>query len=176
MLKLKISTKVEFGIIAVIDIASHSLNGNAVTTPEIAKRQNISKKYLEQILSSLSSAGLVRGQKGSNGGYVIAKNLKEITFKDIINALDANVLSNVYFNTRGDDDVMIRLIDNSLWSKMSSYLQEYAESITLAQLCDEYIKTMKLNTTFRCTTSDRLQTKSHRFLCRWLFLFLSDFI
>ena len=73
MLKLKISTKVEFGIIAVIDIASHSLNGNAVTTPEIAKRQNISKKYLEQILSSLSSAGLVRGQKGSNGGYVIAK-------------------------------------------------------------------------------------------------------
>lgn len=50
MLKLKISTKVEFGIIAVIDIASHSLNGNAVTTPEIAKRQNISKKYLEQIL------------------------------------------------------------------------------------------------------------------------------
>ena len=97
MLKLKISTKVEFGIIAVIDIASHSLNGNAVTTPEIAKRQNISKKYLEQILSSLSSAGLVRGQKGSNGGYVIAKNLKEITFKDIINALDANVLSNVYF-------------------------------------------------------------------------------
>ena len=133
---MKISTKVEFGIIAVIDIASHSLNGNAVTTPEIAKRQNISKKYLEQILSSLSSAGLVRGQKGSNGGYVI----KEITFKDIINALDANVLSNVYFNTRGDDDVMIRLIDNSLWSKMSSYLQEYAESITLAQLCDEYIK------------------------------------
>ena len=124
---MKISTKVEFGIIAVIDIASHSLNGNAVT-------------YLEQILSSLSSAGLVRGQKGSNGGYVIAKDLKEITFKDIINALDANVLSNVYFNSRGDDDVMIRLIDNSLWSKMSSYLQEYAESITLAQLCDEYIK------------------------------------
>ena len=164
---MKISTKVEFGIIAVIDIASHSLNGNAVTTPEIAKRQNISKKYLEQILSSLSSAGLVRGQKGSNGGYVIAKDLKEITFKDIINALDANVLSNVYFNTRGDDDVMIRLIDNSLWSKMSSYLHSFAMSIS---------KTMKLNTTFRCTTSDRLQTKSHRFLCRWLFLFLSDFI
>lgn len=173
---MKISTKVEFGIIAVIDIASHSLNGNAVTTPEIAKRQNISKKYLEQILSSLSSAGLVRGQKGSNGGYVIAKNLKEITFKDIINALDANVLSNVYFNTRGDDDVMIRLIDNSLWSKMSSYLQEYAESITLHSFAMSISKTMKLNTTFRCTTSDRLKTKSHRFLCRWLFLFLSDFI
>lgn len=48
MLKLKISTKVEFGIIAVIDIASHSLNGNAVTTPEIAKRQNISKSILNR--------------------------------------------------------------------------------------------------------------------------------
>lgn len=137
---MKISTKVEFGIIAIIDIASNSQNGNAVTTPEIAKRQNISKKYLEQILSSLSSAGLVRGQKGSNGGYVIAKDLNEITFKDIINALDANVLSNVYFSSQGDNDVMIKLIDSSLWSKMSSYLQDYAESITLAHICEEYIK------------------------------------
>ena len=85
---MKISTKVEFGIIAVIDIASHSLNGNAVTTPEIAKRQNISKKYLEQILSSLSSAGLVRGQKGSNGGYVIAKNLKDfIVFNKLVDQI-----------------------------------------------------------------------------------------
>lgn len=141
---MKISTRVEFGIIAIIDIASHSLNGNAVTTPEIAKRQNISKKYLEQILSSLSSAGLVRGQKGSNGSYVIAKDVKEITFKDIINALDANVLSNAYFNTQSEDEVMIKLIDNILWSEMSSYLQDYAESITLARLCDEYIKNSEI--------------------------------
>ncbi len=141
---MKISTRVEFGIIAIIDIASHSLNGNAVTTPEIAKRQNISKKYLEQILSSLSSAGLVRGQKGSNGGYVIAKDVKEITFKDIINALDANVLSNAYFNTQSEDEVMIKLIDNILWSEMSSYLQDYAESITLARFCDEYIKNSEI--------------------------------
>lgn len=137
---MKISTKVEFGIIAVIDIASHSLNGNAVTTPEIAKRQNISKSILNRFSHHSARQDLCEVRSGSNGGYVIAKSLKEITFKDIINALDANVLSNVYFNTRGDDDVMIRLINNSLWSKMSSYLQEYAESITLAQLCDEYIK------------------------------------
>ena len=78
MLKLKISTKVEFGIIAVIDIASHSLNGNAVTTPEIAKRQNISKKYLEQILSSLSSAGLVRGQKVQTAVMLLQKALKRL--------------------------------------------------------------------------------------------------
>ena len=78
MLKLKISTKVEFGIIAVIDIASHSLNGNAVTTPEIAKRQNISKKYLEQILSSLSSAGLVRGRRVQTAVMLLQKALKRL--------------------------------------------------------------------------------------------------
>lgn len=141
---MKISTKVEFGIIAIIDIAAHSQNGTAVTTPEIAKRQNISKKYLEQILSSLSSAGLIRGQKGSNGGYVIAKDVNEITFRDIINALDTNVLNNVYFSTQSENEVIIKLIDKNLWSKMSTYLQNYAEGITLAQLCDDYIQTNEL--------------------------------
>ena len=83
----------EFGIIAIIDIAVYSQNGCSVTAPDIAKRHNISKKYLEQILPSLTSTNLIRGQKGLNGGYVIAKDFSEITFKDIINALDTRGLT-----------------------------------------------------------------------------------
>ncbi|MCI6006756.1 Rrf2 family transcriptional regulator [Oscillospiraceae bacterium LCP25S3_E10] len=135
---MKISTKVEFGIIAIIDIATYSKNGSAVTTPEIAKRQNISKKYLEQILSCLSSAALVRGQKGSNGGYVIAKKYSDITFKDIINALDVSVLSDVYFSTQSDNETIVTLINQKLWDVMSGYLQKYADSITLEDIVESY--------------------------------------
>lgn len=135
---MKISTKVEFGIIAIIDIATYSKNGSAVTTPEIAKRQNISKKYLEQILSCLSSAALVRGQKGSNGGYVIAKRYNDITFKDIINALDVSVLSDVYFSTQSGGEAIVALINKRLWNIMSGYLQKYADSITLEDIVESY--------------------------------------
>ena len=133
---MKISTKVEFGIIAIIDIAVYSQNGCSVTA--IAKRHNISKKYLEQILPSLTFSNLIRGQKGLNGGYVIAKDFSEITFKDIINALDTRVLNDVYFDSRDKNDMMMELINDKLWSAMSSYLQNYAESITLAEIAEHY--------------------------------------
>jgi Rrf2 family protein len=135
---LKISTKVEFGIMAIIDIAVYSQNGCSVTAPDIAKRHNISKKYLEQILPSLTSANLIRGQKGLNGGYVVARDLSKITFKDILNALDTRVLNDVYFDSRDKNDMMTELINDRLWSAMSSYLQNYAESITLAEIAEHY--------------------------------------
>lgn len=123
---------------AIIDIAVYSQNGCSVTAPDIAKRHNISKKYLEQILPSLTSANLIRGQKGLNGGYVVARDLSKITFKDILNALDTRVLNDVYFDSRDKNDMMTELINDRLWSAMSSYLQNYAESITLAEIAEHY--------------------------------------
>ncbi|MFR4476199.1 MAG: Rrf2 family transcriptional regulator [Ruminococcus callidus] len=70
---MKISTKVECGIIALIDIAIHSENGEAVAVSSISKRQNISVKYLEQILVALRQTHLIRGIKGFKGGYVVAR-------------------------------------------------------------------------------------------------------
>ena len=64
--------KVQLGIMAMIDIATNS-QGGRVTTTSISKRQNISPKYLEQILPALRLAMLIRSQKGSNGGYIITK-------------------------------------------------------------------------------------------------------
>ena len=123
---------------AIIDIAVYSQNGCSVTAPDIANRHNISNKYLEQILPSLTSANLIRGQKGLNGGYVVARDLIKITFKDILNALDTRVLNDVYIDSRDKNDMMMELINDRLWSAMSSYLQNYAESITLAEIAEHY--------------------------------------
>ena len=73
---MKISTKVECGIIALIDIAIHSENGEAVAVSSISKRQNISVKYLEQILVALRQTHLIRGIKGFKGGYVVGRQIR----------------------------------------------------------------------------------------------------
>lgn len=135
---MKVPMKVQLGIMAMIDIATNSQGGRVVTTTSISKRQNISPKYLEQILPALRLAMLIRSQKGSNGGYVITKPCNQITLKDIINALDPNILSDVYFDTNNKNSTMIDTINDDLWNNMTSYLQDYAEKITLKDICDDY--------------------------------------
>lgn len=130
--------KVQLGIMAMIDIATNSQGGRVVTTTSISKRQNIFPKYLEQILPALRLAMLIRSQKGSNGGYIITKPCNQITLKDIINALDPNILSDVYFDTNNKNSTMIDTINDDLWNNMTSYLQDYTEKITLKDICDDY--------------------------------------
>ena len=112
--------KVQLGIMAMIDIATNSQGGRVVTTTSISKRQNISPKYLEQILPALRLAMLIRSQKGSNGGYIITKPCNQITLRDIINALDPNILSDVYFDTNNKNSTMIDTINDDLWNNMTS--------------------------------------------------------
>lgn len=135
---MKVPMKVQLGIMAMIDIATNSQGERVVTTTSISKRQNISPKYLEQILPALRLAMLIRSQKGSNGGYIITKPCNQITLKDIINALDPNILSDVYFDTNNKNSTMIDTINDDLWNNMTSYLQNYTEKITLKDICDDY--------------------------------------
>lgn len=64
---MKISTKVECGIIALVDICINSGNDEVVTVINISRRQDISAKYLEQILPLLRHAGIIRSVKGAKG-------------------------------------------------------------------------------------------------------------
>lgn len=65
-----------------LELALHYEQG-AVSLSEIASAQEISEKYLEALFSTLRSAGLVRGQRGSQGGYMLARSPEEITLRDI---------------------------------------------------------------------------------------------
>lgn len=135
---MRVSTKVEFGIIALVDIAVNSANGEIVTVNSIAKRQNISVKYLEQIFTALRQAKIVSSQKGSRGGYTISGSARDINFKEIINALDVNILSDVSFENEDSGSEYACIIDDILWKKMTDYLNSYSEKITLNDMIDVY--------------------------------------
>ncbi|MFR1501816.1 MAG: RrF2 family transcriptional regulator [Ruminococcus sp.] len=134
---IKISTKVECGIIALIDIALHSENGEAVAVSSISKRQNISVKYLEQILMVLRQSNLVRSTKGFKGGYVLTRPAKEISLRTVIDALDVTVLADVHFQEESETPLKT-LVNHQLWNPMTTYLRKFCDSITISDMMEQY--------------------------------------
>ena len=124
---MKISTKVECGIIAIADIAMNSENGETVTVYSVAERRGLSGKYLEQVLTSLRQARLIKGIKGSRGGY-------------IIDALDPSVLGSDVAVVNDENTEFAQVLDDYIWLRLENKLKSYTESITLRQLVDFYNK------------------------------------
>lgn len=135
---MKISSKVECGIISLVDICIYS-NNSVVTVINISARQNISAKYLEQILPQLRQADIIRSVKGAKGGYTLTRPAEQITLRDVINALDSTVLGDVRFSGK-EDSVMTDTLSECLWSKMTAYLRNFTENVTLRDLADSYDK------------------------------------
>lgn len=87
---MRISTKGRYAIRLMLDIASHSDGGN-VSLKDVSKRQNISLKYLEQIVNILSKAGLLRSQRGAQGGYKMMRKPEEYTMGDILRVTEGEI-------------------------------------------------------------------------------------
>ena len=82
---MKLSTKGRYGLRALIDLAQHSGEG-PVSIMSISERQDISERYLEQLVSLLKKAGLVQSVRGAGGGYRLAKRMEEISVGDVLRA------------------------------------------------------------------------------------------
>ena len=124
-------------MLALVDIALYSENGTAVSGPEIAERQDISQKYLEQILTHLKQAGLIRAQKGLRGGYALSRPAKEIRLSEILNALDISILEETEPTGNEEEKGLRGAINECLWKKLNRSLLEYAESRTLSDIMQE---------------------------------------
>ncbi len=69
---MKISTKGRYALRLMLDLAEHN-TGEFISLKDISERQNVTVKYLEQIVTSLTRAGFLRSQRGNNGGYRLAR-------------------------------------------------------------------------------------------------------
>lgn len=121
-----------------IDIGLNAENGEPVTVSSIAGRQNISVKYLEQILVALRQTHLIRGIKGFKGGYVIARPADKISFQEIIDALDITILGDADTGGAEDTSLLKATVQECLWDQMTAYLRQFCSSITLQDMMDRY--------------------------------------
>ena len=117
-------------MLALTDIALHSENGSSVSAPDIAERQGISQKYLEQILTHLKQAGLIRAQKGLRGGYALTRPAGKIRLSEILNALDNSILEKP---GTGNSGTLRDAVNACLWQKMNRTMIDFAESKTLSE-------------------------------------------
>ena len=141
---MKGSAKVECGIVALLDIAINCTGGNVVKVVNIARRQGVSAKYLEQILPILRNAALIRSVKGAKGGYTLAKEPDQITLRQVIEALDISLLTNSP-SDENLDPVIAGAISDKLWNRMNENLCQCAESVTIADLISWYQENSQFN-------------------------------
>ena len=92
---MMISTKGRYALRVMIDIAVYS-NGNYISLKDVSARQEISVKYLEQVISLLNKAGFLHSLRGNNGGYKLAKEPSAYTAGDILRAAEGSLAPILY--------------------------------------------------------------------------------
>jgi Rrf2 family transcriptional regulator, cysteine metabolism repressor len=133
---MKLTTKSRYGTRAILDLAGGFDGETPVQLKQIAKRQKISVKYLEQIMTSLSRSGIVKGVKGKGGGFIPAKPLDKITLNSIIEALEGKP---VQIQCAGSDNFCKHCktcIMNDVWKKMKEAMENVLDSYTLKDMVE----------------------------------------
>ena len=119
---MKISTKGTYALRIMTDIAL--VGENNVTVASLAKQTNISEKYLEQIIGKLAKAKLLSSQRGSNGGYKLAKPAKDISVKQILQATEGDFKSVSCLEDGAKCDMQSRCLTVSLWAGLNKVIDD----------------------------------------------------
>lgn len=133
---MKISTKGRYALRLMLDLALNN-TGEPVRIKDIASRQEISDKYLEQIISVLNKAGYVRSLRGPQGGYRLVKDPKEYSVGMILRLTEGNLAPVACLedeeNQCSRQDECATLI---LWEKLYDAIKDVVDKYTLADLVD----------------------------------------
>ena len=133
---MKISTKGRYALRMMVDIAEHQKDGY-VTLKDVALRQGISKKYLEQIALHISQAGMLRAVRGYQGGYMLARPASEYSVHSILQVVEgsmAPVTCLQQVNNTCERRETCRTLP--LWQGLETLIREYLSSITLEDVVE----------------------------------------
>ena len=127
---VKLSREEQYGIMALVDLA-YNLKGGPAQVRQIAKRQRIPQRFLEQIFAKLRQADVVIGKRGPRGGYSLAKKPEEIRLEEVMRALRPKLQE----DSRENAPALAELID-VVWNEIEGSFQSTLRGVSLASLCD----------------------------------------
>jgi Rrf2 family transcriptional regulator, iron-sulfur cluster assembly transcription factor len=134
---VKLSNKGRYGVRALYDIAFHN-DGRPTQIREIAERELIPARFLEQIFQDLKRAGIVGSKRGPRGGYHLARSPAEISLGDVIRALEGPVAVMV-----ADDDARSARVGPdataSIFRDLAGSIEKCFDSISIADVCERGI-------------------------------------
>ena len=133
---MKISTKGRYALRLMIDLAENS-SGNPVSLKDVAKRQGISDKYLEQIISVLNKAGYVRSVRGAQGGYLLKSDPETYTVGMILRQTEGSLAP---VSCIEDDEIICdrqeQCVTSIVYKKINDAISNVVDNITLQDLVD----------------------------------------
>ena len=136
---MKISTKGRYALRMMLDLAMHK-NEGYVALKDIAERQNVSKKYLEQIVPLMNKSGFLRTNRGYQGGYMLAKSADEYTVGDILRVTEGSIapVSCLDYEPiecpRADECMTL-----DVWKGLYKVITQYLDGITLQDIIDKHV-------------------------------------
>lgn len=131
---MKISTRGRYALRLMLDLAVYN-TGEPISLKDVARRQQISEKYLEQIISLLNKAGFVRSVRGAQGGYMLRKDPAEYTVGMILRLTEGDLAP---VNCVGSDSVACErrqeCVTVRIWEQMNDAVNQVVDGITLADM------------------------------------------
>jgi Rrf2 family protein len=145
---MQIPRRVDYGLRAVIYLADQE-PGKCCSLTEIAKQQGVPKKFLEKIVQDLTRRGLIRSKRGANGGYTLARAPEEISFWQVIEAIEGPIAVNICMDQHVTCEQLPRCSMVHVWSEVQRKVTEVFTSTTLADLkrkpCRDFIGSSSLS-------------------------------
>ena len=127
-----VSTKGRYALRVMVDLAEHQAAGR-IPLKEIAARQGISEKYLENILATLVRANMLSGMRGKGGGYRLTKSPEEYTLASILHATEGSLAAVACLEDHAPECARAgQCPTRPIWEKLNNLIEDYLGSITLA--------------------------------------------
>ena len=133
---MMISTKGRYALRVMLDLAENQ-NEGYIPLKDIAKRQEISEKYLEAILPTLIKNNFLEGLRGRGGGYRLTREPESYTIGSILKLLEKSMAPVACLDGKNNCERATECKTLPMWEKLYKMIDDYFEEITLADLCKD---------------------------------------
>jgi Rrf2 family transcriptional regulator, cysteine metabolism repressor len=131
---VELSCKSEYALLALMALADEFKGSDPLQIRQIAAQQEIPDRYLEQLLATLRRSGLVRSQRGAKGGYILAREPRQITMLEVMNAIEGHDVTSP--SSSKSTETVEKKVLKDLWNGSCEAMRGILQKHTLQDLCD----------------------------------------
>ena len=139
---MNLSTKGRYAARAMLELSIHYGN-QPVRLKEIAEHQDISVRYLEQMMTMLVASGLIRSIRGTKGGFSLSRPPQEILLSDVVQVVEGSLAPVACVDDAGLCDRADMCVTRDIWDRMKEALLQVLDSITLADMVNMHNKKVR---------------------------------
>ncbi len=133
---MKVSTKGDYGIRALIELTHHYGETRPMQSSEIASRQNVPESYLEQLLTTLRRAGFIRSVRGPQGGHALIRDPRELRVSEVIEALEGSIMPSDCLDESSQCSRSGGCAQRDMWEAVREAILNVLDNTTIAELAE----------------------------------------